>query len=317
MDLTWRSSWNKVAAWGALALLALLVLPLLVRARETARKLQCEDHLRLLARGCTDFATNRRNYLPSNRRVPYTGWNAQLLPFIEEGELSARYDASRNWWDGANSENQVLAATRLSKLLCPSAPNGDRVLALQDPEGNAFQAAPTDYVGSAGAYLHNNVIDQLYRGAMASPGRKYGGSNVLAGQAVRLDEIVDGLSNSLLLVEMADKPNQWQAGKLHINRTQDRSPRPIVEGFGFGQWIAPNWNHLRSFGFDGTTAFGACSVNCSNEGSLYGFHDGFANVALADGSVRPLRSGLDEETMVALVSIADGELVHPADYLPR
>jgi len=152
---------------------------------------------------------------------------------------------------------------------------------------------------------------------MASPGRFYGGSKVTAGHAVRLAEVTDGTSNTMLVVEMADKPNRWRAGSLHDDRTSDTTARPIVEGFSFGQWIAPNWNHLRAYTPDGKESFGNCAVNCSNAGSIYSFHPGYANVLMVDGSVRRVRAGLDEVLLVALVSIADGEFLSEADYLAQ
>ena len=37
---------------------------------------------------------------------------------------------------------------------------------------------------------------------------------------------------------------------------------------------------------------------------------------MADGSVQRLRAGLEEEVMVALVSIADAEVITSEDYRP-
>jgi len=126
---------------------------------------------------------------------------------------------------------------------------------------------------------------------------------------MRLSDIVDGTSQTLLVVEMADKPNSWQAGRL----AEDRSDKPQQTALS-GQWAAPNWNHLRSHSTDGKAAFGPCAVNCSNSAAIYSFHPGGANVLFVDGSVRFLKAGMSQELLIALVSCAGGELLSPDDY---
>ncbi|QDU99077.1 DUF1559 family PulG-like putative transporter [Lignipirellula cremea] len=302
---------NVALVLAALLLLGSVGLPLLVNAREAARSSRCEERLGKLARGCRAYAAVHQETLPSNRRQPFVGWNTLILPHVEQQEMYDQYDLREDWWTG---KNRTLGSKQVDDFLCPAAPHPQRRVDLLDPDGQAFQAAATDYVASAGAYLFRNQVEQLYRGAMASPGRRYEGSGVTAGHAVKLSEITDGQANSLLIVEMADKPNSWRAGKLHEDRSQNADPQPLVEGYSIGQWVAPNWNHLRSYSADGATPFGPCSVNCSNSGSLYGFHQGYANAAFVDGSVRKIRAGLEEEVLVALVSIADRELLSAADY---
>lgn len=313
--MTRSFSISEAATLGVALLLILAIgAPLLLHAQEEARETSCRDRMAKLAKACLGYADANRDSLPSNRRQPHTSWNTLVLPYFEQQALYAQYDLSKDWWKEAN---QKVGATQVSGLVCPSAPHPQRKISLLDPDGNAFQAAATDYVASAGAYLHINEPAYLYRGAMASPGRHYGGSNVTTGHAVRLADITDGTAHTMVFVEMADKPNQWRAGKLHDQQYgEDDSAKPIVDGYSFGQWVCPNWNHLRSYDEAGEKQFGPCGVNCSNSGSIYGFHPGWANVAMADGSVQRLRAGLEEEVMVALVSIADAEVITSEDYQP-
>ncbi|MEW4453731.1 DUF1559 domain-containing protein [Bremerella sp. JC817] len=295
----------------ALLLLAAIAAPWVAMARDEARAKGCQDHMRTIAKACRGFAEVHQDSLPSNRRQPHTGWNTLVLPFMDQAKLYDKYDLSLEWYEGGNRD---VGMNALSTLVCPAAPHADRVIRLLDPDGKEFSAKATDYVASSGAYLHTNQPERLYRGAMASPGRHYGASNVTAGHAVRLNEITDGLANTFLVVEMADKPNGWRAGKLHDDKTADQTHRPLVDGFSFGQWIAPNWNHLRSYDQQGQNQFGDCAVNCSNEGSIYSFHPGKAYAAMADGSAMPIRAGLEQEVLIALVSIADGELIATEDF---
>jgi prepilin-type processing-associated H-X9-DG protein len=305
---------DAVTGFLAFAMLAAFLISAACGLTEAARRTTCADHLRQLGRSCRAYAESRGAFLPNNQQSPFASWNTQLLPFLGEQALHARYHPECDWWDDEESSNRLVGATRLEVFLCPTAPHGHRTVAYQDSEGHAFRMAPTDFVGSAGAYLHGNAVENLFRGALAYPGRYYGGSDVTARRAVKLGEVVDGASRTLLIVEMADKPNVWRRGKLAVDNSNPTTPELFNPGIGAGNWSAPNWNHLRSYDVRGEEPFGPCGVNCSNSASIYGFHPGGANVAFVDGSVAFLRDGLPEEILVALVSISGSEILAAADF---
>jgi prepilin-type processing-associated H-X9-DG protein len=286
-----------------LALLVSLALPAMQKARQTAAKVQCESNLQAIGRGVQSFAAANNQMLPYNQlTAPIGSWNTQLLPFLGEEKLAREYNPGHDWWAAANSPNRAVAATRVGFFQCPAVPRPERFVLTNDPEtdGQSFQAAPTDYVGSAAAYYQDNQPKNLYPGAM---------HHRTLVKRLRTPDIVDGTSQTLLIVEMADKPNSWQAGKL----IEDRSDKPQSTSIS-GQWAAPNWNHLRSFSTDGKTPFGPCAVNCSNSASIYGFHPGGANVLFVDGSVRFVKAGMSQEILIALVSYSGGEVLSPDDY---
>jgi prepilin-type processing-associated H-X9-DG protein len=55
----------------------------------------------------------------------------------------------------------------------------------------------------------------------------------------------------------------------------------------------------------------ACTVNCWNQGEIYAFHSGVANVCMGDGSVRTLNATISFRTLLLLAARADGEPVNP------
>lgn len=294
---------DLLAAAALGAAVAGLALPAVQKLRAAAARARCADNLRLIGAGAKGFADANDGVLPRNRVArPTASWNTEILPFIGEGKLAKQYAPGRDWWEAGSDGNRGVAETRVPAFICPAAPHPDRWVLTRDPGNPAksFRAAPTDYVGSAGAYYESTNQNNLHPGAMHH--RKIT-------RRVRLTDIQDGTSNTLLVVEMADKPNAWRAGKL----AEDRSDRPQMPALS-GQWAAPNWNHLRSHSADGTTQFGPCAVNCSNQAGIYGFHDGGANVLFVDGSVRFLKAGMSQEMLIALVSIAGGELLSPNDF---
>lgn len=285
------------------ALVIGITLPAILKARAAGDREKCAEHLRRIGTAVRDYAAANNEWLPRDSvATPRHGWNVQLLAFLGEEQLARKYAEGRDWWTPGENGNRSVAETRVPTFLCPAAPNADRWVLTRDPDDEAktFRAAPTDYVGSAGAYYQNNDPKSLHAGAM---------QHRTITQRLRAADVTDGTSQTLLVVEMADKPNHWQAGKLG----EDRLDKPQMPALA-GQWAAPNWNHLRSHSVDGKAAFGPCAVNCSNQAAIYGFHDGGANALFVDGSVRFLKAGMSQEMLIALVSIAGGEVLGPNDY---
>ncbi|MDY3563342.1 DUF1559 domain-containing protein [Gemmata sp. JC673] len=280
-----------------------LLLPAVQKVRAADARAQCADHLRLIGTGAAGYAAAHDGNLPRDRiEVPRGSWNSEILAHIGEEKLAKAYAPGQDWFTPGPGGNRDAAATRVPAFLCPAAPHPDRWVLTQDPDDAArsFKAAPTDYVGSAGAYYQNNDQNNLHPGAMHH--RKIT-------RRIHVSDVQDGAANTLLVVEMADKPNGWRAGKL----AEDRSGKPQMPALN-GQWAAPNWNHLRSYTADGKEQFGPCAVNCANGASIYGFHPGGANALFVDGSARFLKAGLSQELLVALVSIAGGEVLGPNDF---
>jgi prepilin-type processing-associated H-X9-DG protein len=285
------------------SVLLVIGIPAVEEAREKATRVRCEDNLRAIGLAAQQFAAANDQMLPYNQlSAPHGSWNTQLLPFIGQEKLAREYNPSHDWWAEKNSPNRAVAGTRIELFQCPAAPHPDRRVLTTDPEaeGKSFQAAPTDYVGSAGAYYQDNNQKNLHPGAM---------HHRTLTKRLRIPDIVDGMSNTMLIVEMADKPNSWQAGKL----ADDRTDKPQSTALN-GQWAAPNWNHLRSHSADGKTSFGPCAVNCSNSAAIYGFHPGGANALFVDGSVRFLKAGMSQEMLIALVSYSGGEVLAQDDF---
>jgi prepilin-type processing-associated H-X9-DG protein len=156
---------------------------------------------------------------------------------------------------------------------------------------------------------------------------------MILGQQTRLTDITDGTSNTILSAEIANRPNLWQAG------VQVTTQQTFFSGD--GGWNSPSSSNVTIYGspqnggglcnlltpitnpqvnlttFTYVPAPGcpylppvrSCLVNCSNDFGFYGFHTGGANVAMCDGSVRFLSSGTSAATIVALVTMANGDLV--------
>jgi prepilin-type processing-associated H-X9-DG protein len=142
---------------------------------------------------------------------------------------------------------------------------------------------------------------------------------------VRITDITDGSSNTIMVVEDAARP-AWYGSKGLV------TTGPVIGSYqaggngpapqGGGAWADP-LNYIATNGADptgsGIAAGGnflgipgapwSCSMNCSNDSELFSFHSGGCNVVMGDGSVRFMKSGVTMNQMSALLSRSGGEII--------
>ncbi len=119
--------------------------------------------------------------------------------------------------------------------------------------------------------------------------------------------VTDGTSNTLLFVEVSGSPDEYAMGRW----TGRELTSPTL-------WA----DHRNPYVFDGCdpnnpTATPAAvapvsrsmALNCTNNGEMYSFHTGGANVVYGDGSVRFLRQNVSIGVMAALITRAGGEVL--------
>ena len=88
-------------------------------------------------------------------------------------------------------------------------------------------------------------------------------------KGLRAADIADGLSNTLMVVEIAGRPRHWSNG----SRTDMFEP------------VERPWADPRSIQQLEATSSDNCLVQCDNIESLYSFHPGGVNLLFADGHV--------------------------------
>jgi prepilin-type processing-associated H-X9-DG protein len=113
--------------------------------------------------------------------------------------------------------------------------------------------------------------------------------------------LTDGTSTTILSAEIAGKKRQYRAGR--------DAGMDVTDFTGQGGWADPTsgGTTLRGSSSDGLVSPGDCTVNCSNEYGLYGFHSSGCNALFADGSVRFLPNSINARITCALITRAGGE----------
>ncbi len=317
-----------------IAILIGLLLPAVQKVREAASRARCTSHMKQFALAC-------HNYHDVAGRLPgaaeaggarYTTLFVELLPYVEQDPLYRR-------WDFVNvTANAGLAVTPLQLMLCPSHPGIDPA------------AGATTYGGNGGTRPFpldaNTRADGMFptTGPASKPAANQSG--------VRLDHVTDGTSNTILLGERQvgdpglDSYMSAPAGV--ITPTPDPPLRPVAT---FARWYPVPAAPPEAAGGNaaGSLFSSQATVGLSNPshwepppppvppappiptppppvpwgpladqirarlGAYGSFHTGLANIALADGSVRSLRTTVTLTALTALTTRAGGELT-PSDY---
>ena len=174
-----------------IGLLIALLLPGVQAVRESARLMQCQNHLRQIGLALQNYHAAHRKFPPGGievrpqvRNGKQLAWSAFVLPFLEQPGAYEQVDFRYAFDDPIN---QRAAATPIATYLCPSTP---RHTPLIDGRG------ATDYGGIYGERILTR--NQPPRGVM------------IHDQAIRYRDIVDGTSRTMVVSEDAAFPDgQW------------------------------------------------------------------------------------------------------------
>ena len=281
-----------------------LLLPAVQAAREAARRIQCQDNVRQIGLALHNHQTTY-GCLPAGwvssqpNGDPGWGWSAMLPGFVEQETLKNAPGPGPGPGPGnpgpgpggrpiGDPVNQRFRETPIKLFLCPSDPS-DEVFILQGggsgggggggggggSAGPMFQVARANYSGVFGS----NVIETQPRA---------GNGVFFQNSTTRFAEILDGLSNTLLVGERSSRLD-------------------------FATWVGAVPGAYR-----GTARVvgraGSVPNDVLNDFADFSSHHAFgANFAMADGSVRLISDVIDLAVYQALATRAGGE---PAASVP-
>jgi prepilin-type N-terminal cleavage/methylation domain-containing protein/prepilin-type processing-associated H-X9-DG protein len=303
-----RPAFTLVELLVVIAIIAVLIgllVPAVQKVREAANRMSCANNLKQIGLALHNFENARGKFPPGAVIGPFPeagvttlaqhGVFPFLLSYLDRQPLYDKY-----CWDVSYNAlaNQPTVATHLRVLQCPSS-QADRLVTeaeFPDAWAGGRKGACSDYNGIRwmdSILAERGWIDPVgnYEGALTQ------------NRMVRVADITDGTSNTLLMAEAAGRPKLWRAGRL-------------VPGFysDGAAWAAPGLLQGRGSAPDGVVQPGPCAINCTNHREVYSFHPGGANVLMADGSVHFLKASIDIRVFARLVTRAGGEVVSAGDY---
>jgi prepilin-type processing-associated H-X9-DG protein len=157
---------------GAILVPIALLLPAVQAAREAARRAQCTNNLKQIGLAMHNYLSANNCFPPAAITdadgKPLLSWRVAILPFIEQQSLYQEFHLDEPW---DSPHNQALIARIPPVYLCPSdGPDSEHTTRYQ---------------------------------VVVGPGTIFEGA-----RGIRLDEVTDGTSNTLLVVE-AKNPVPW------------------------------------------------------------------------------------------------------------
>jgi prepilin-type N-terminal cleavage/methylation domain-containing protein/prepilin-type processing-associated H-X9-DG protein len=280
-----------------IAILIGLLLPAVQKVREAAARMKCANNLKQIGLALHNYET-ATGQLPAGGATAngkQGSWMHAVLPYLEQSALADLNDLNAHYYEPTN---KAYRETALKVVQCPSAPH---------PRTASGTKGGFDWTGTCGDYAAQCGLNSAVL-RLGVP-ENYDRTGMMREGAVstKLLECTDGLSNTLLVCEMAGAPQNWRRG---VRQATDLSEPER------GVWSAKDGATFQGRGHD-PTGFGSpgtCAVNCANDRGVYAFHPGIANVCFGDGSVRTLKEGLNVFVYFALVTRQQGEVIGANDY---
>jgi prepilin-type processing-associated H-X9-DG protein len=244
--------------------------------------------------------------LPPNNQTSPTrhNWAAFMLRFTEQESLYEIYRWDIDWDDAGN---QPAITRHIAYLFCPSTPGGNERV---DVVSATVTAATSDYAPPA-----NVAPAPINAGFVPATGNTHGA--ISNDRKVRLADVLDGTSHTILVTEDGGRPEFWIRGRRGPDTNNPGGGNLAVAGGrvqGSGWANQQNSIPLHGFTQDGLSVPGPCPMNCTNNNEAFSFHPGSVQAVFADGSVRTLREQTAIAIYAALITRAGGEIISGSEF---
>jgi len=226
-----------------IAVLVSLLLPAVQQAREAARRSQCQNNLKQIGLAIYNYESAYNTYPSSGestneafaiRQMFPVSMNVAILSFIDETAISDAWSFSVHY---TNAANAPLARTKLPKFMCPSN-------SITTVDGQLYGI--TDYMPIAYCDIDPTTGFRNKSGA----GQLNADRGGALGFCNRISKISDGTSNTILVIEDANRPTQTAGhynqqtvligGGPGLDTTQLFATADVVPGTFGGPFGAPN-----------------------------------------------------------------------------
>lgn len=311
-----------------IGVLVALLLPAVQAARESARRMSCQNNMKQLGLAIHNYESTHKSFPPGGQPAPGTSnnygvsWLAIILPYTEQGSIYDKMDLTgatapqtgvvyfRSGFGNAHNGN-LLRGKYIKILYCPSSNLSKWALQSIDPPGPEGVMSPT-YAGISGGTQHPDTTQIKDMTSNTDPHNASGilskGGVLISSDQIRIGQITDGTSNTIAAGE--------QSGFCLDNSGQKVDCR---SDFGHGFPMGPStysfnqrdWNITSVRYAINTRAFNKLGIGetfYGNNRPIQSAHPGGANVLFSDGSVRLLMENIPLTELMNLCNRDDGNV---------
>jgi len=302
------------------------------KVREAAARAQCQNNLHQIGVGIHNYNVANGRLPPAATRITPNSWMhgptwwVYTLPYVEQDNVFKHVNFSNTtfWFGDTNPSNKAaFDGVAFPLMRCPSTtlPEWNVSVAGEQP----YQGYEANYTAILGSNSHPSADTTASNGPVSDGGVLL--LRALANQTIRLTDITDGTSNTIMVGEQSDWSNPLQSDPVYADMrssdsrgafmgtsyvTQPKGPGSLVGCGGAG-----TNNCMRCY--NSTTvvaALGSKTFVFAQSGDercgtpIQSVHPGGANVLFADGSVQFLTNDLPLATFKNLVDRNDGNTVN-------
>jgi prepilin-type N-terminal cleavage/methylation domain-containing protein/prepilin-type processing-associated H-X9-DG protein len=272
---------------GLISILMGLLLPAIQAARESSRRMSCQNKIRQLLIAVHNHESTNK-YLPigaesPNGKNPGQTWLAKILPYLEQNAIYSQSQAEFAGPLKHEYSKHTYFSTPMHSFACPNDP---RTLETQEARGK--NVALTSYLGNSG------------RSLIESDGP------FMTDRSLRFRDLIDGLANTTLIVERPASADRyfgwWYAGAASSTVALDSmvgfEEQNQFAAAHVGETCMPGPYHFRS-----SNLRTQCGIF-----HPWSLHADGANMGFADGATRFVPYSADNNVLVARSTRNGGEI---------
>jgi prepilin-type N-terminal cleavage/methylation domain-containing protein len=296
-----------------IGILVALLLPAIQAARESARRAQCQSHMKQICLATLNFESAKK-VLPPSKWVEFNASSTPkivahstltyLMPYVEEQGIADKWDFKQTWsavgTAAAPCMNATLKETPIPVFRCPTAPL-ERETQAKASDPFVSHPAAVDYrvcdafATGAGTALPLEIAEKK---VIARPNSKKGYFSMLwnycdpdttyTSEYARLKNTTDGLSQTMMWFECGGSPVKYKDGAPDLSNPNANETQGGTSWADFANWFVIHNRCGDSF------------FNCNNNEEIYSFHSGGAFYGFGDGAVHWVSTDIAPDVYVSL-----------------
>jgi len=293
-----------------IAILIGLLLPAVQKVREAAARMKCQNNLKQLGLGVHSYHDTYSRFVPAGSTVTWLSWHVGILPYIEQAALFNKVSQTTGSYLTIGKYD-IPVNNKVATFLCPSQTEAERMILSPTPPHNVnlpevINNQPpytTHYYGVSGPTGVNptNGATYIYEVNDATQGKMGKQGMFQRTDTVKLENITDGTSNTLMVGEMSWSPGAITPSNIAGTRFRGWArgcEDPVVTGSAVCGGIKTISNAINAY-----------SNTLFNEMPFGSQHTGGTNFAMGDASVRFLNASININAYRAAASYNGGEVL--------